>query len=175
MRLTEYLDLPGVEEVPQRFIGLFEVLILLLCIFQCRVEGFRRGGVDQRGHQGNARIHGVLAGEIRLLPVSSLLPAQLIPQSGTLLLQIAHQLLVIIRGNALFKQIAHHITDKTLLLIGGVLADVAQQTFLRFHSGKQTLELLRIPAGKAELLMVHSQRQDAVCKQACHQPLHIHR
>ena len=175
VRLTEHLDLPGVEEVPQGFVSFLEVLIILLCIFQCRVEGFRRGGVDQRGHQGNARIHGVLAGEIRLLPVSSLLPAQLIPQSGTLLLQIAHQLLVIIRGNALFKQVAHHITDKALLLIGGVLADVAQQTLLRLHSGKQTLELLRIPAGKAELLMVHGQRQDAIRKQACNQPLHIHR
>ena len=173
--LTEYLDLPGVEEVPQGFVSFLEVLIILLCIFQCRVEGFRRGGVDQRGHQGNAHIHSSFTGEIRFLPVGSLLSAQLFPQISTLFFQIRHQLFVIVRGNALFKQVAHHITDKTLLLIGGVLANVAQQTLLRLHSGEQTLELLRVPAGKAELLMVHGQRQDAICKQACNQPLHIHR
>ena len=104
-----------------------------------------------------------------------MLLAQIVQHGTAFLLQFLHQFFVIIRRNALLEQVTHHVLDKTLLLIRCVLANIAQQPLLIFHSGKQALEFLRVPTRNAELLMVHGQRQGAIHKQACNQPLHIYR
>ena len=175
MRLAECLYLTALKEVPQILIGFLEITVIALCVFQCGIERIGGRRCDERIHQCQSRIHGTLAGQIRFRMVDRLLLPQAIQHGAAFLLQFPHQFLVIVRRNALLEQVTHHIPDQTLLLIRCVLADIAQQTLLRLHSGKQTLELLRISAGKAELLMVHGQRQDAIRKQACNQPLYIHR
>ena len=175
MRLAECLYLTALKEVPQILVGFLEIAVIVLCVFQCGIERIGGRRCDERIHQRQSRIHGALAGQIRFRMVDRLLLPQAIQHGAAFLLQFPHQFLVIVRRNALLEQVTHHIPDQTLLLIRSVLADIAQQTLLKFHLGKQPLELLRIPAGNVELLMVQGQGQNAIHKQTCNQPLYIHR